>query len=216
MADTPRARRRAGLTLLACLAVMAAQAGCRAASPANIQTAQRFRARLEAGDFDAARAMMTSDPRRWFDSRTGPGQAWRVGPGEKGPWALWDETLGQRVEALAWEGDERSATLVYRETNDYFLLLERGWVTNRTTYYFDGQGRIEGILHAAAAAPRPPGRTAEFLDWARQHEPQELDALMPDGDIDPSGDHAERFRALLGRWRVAAGLSAEPSDPDGP
>ena len=189
---------------------VAALAGCTPASSRNIERAQRFRAHLESGDDDAARAMLGRDPRRWFDARTGPGQPWQIGPGAPGPWAVWDDSLGKRTEPLAWEGDESSATLTYRETNDYFLLLERGWVTNRTTYYFDAGGRIEGILHAPAAGPRPTGRTAEFLAWARAHEPDELAILMPGGEIDPSGDHAVRFRALLQRWRVAAGLPRHP------
>lgn len=29
---------------------------------------------------------------------------------------------------------------------------------------------------------------------------------MPDGEIDPTADHPERFRTLLTEWRNAAGL----------
>jgi hypothetical protein len=29
---------------------------------------------------------------------------------------------------------------------------------------------------------------------------------MPGGEIDPAGDHPERFRRLLNRWRQASGL----------
>jgi hypothetical protein len=29
---------------------------------------------------------------------------------------------------------------------------------------------------------------------------------MPEGEIDPSGDHPGRFRRLLNSWRRAAGL----------
>ncbi len=182
-------------------------AGCTSPPAAsNVEVVQQFRAPLRSGDYDAARAMMTPDPRRWFNERSGEGGPWRVGPGAKGPWARWDDYMGKQSEIIQWVEEERAAVCVYRETNDYFLLLDRGWVTNHTTYFFDERGRIEGILHAAAPGPRPQGRTEEFLAWARANEPQELAALMPGGDVDPSGDHPRRFRAILERWRAAAGL----------
>jgi len=63
-----------------------------------------------------------------------------------------------------------------RETNDYFRLLERGWVT----YFFDESGRIAGLL-IRAVGDRPQGKTDEFLTWAREHDPEELALLMPGG-----------------------------------
>jgi hypothetical protein len=41
---------------------------------------------------------------------------------------------------------------------------------------------------------------------AKAHAPAEPAALMRGGEIDPSGDHPERFRRLLERWRQASGL----------
>ncbi len=94
---------------------------------------------------------------------------------------------------------------VIRETNDYFRLLERGWVTNEVAYFFDDSGRINGLL-IRAVGDRPPGKTEEFLAWTRVHDPEELATLVPGGEIDPSGDHPERFRRLLNRWRQESGL----------
>lgn len=167
--------------------------------------ARAFRSRLREGDYDAARAMMAADSRRWWETREGAGGPWTVGP-RSGPWADWDQHFRSRTELVGWREEPDAATAVVRETNDYFTLLERGWVTNEITYYFDAEGRISGLL-IRAVGERPPGRTDEFLAWAREHDPGELDALMPDGEIDPSGDHPERFRRLLNRWRRSAGLS---------
>ena len=196
----------AGLLVAAALA-QPPLAGC-ASPPAasNVELVQQLRAHLRSGEYDAARAMMTPDPRRWFNERSGEGGPWRVGSGPKGPWAHWDDYLGKQSEIIRWVEEERAAVCVYRETNGYFLLLDRGWVTNHTTYFFDEHGRIEGILHAAAPGPRPQGRTDEFLAWARANVPEELEALMPGGNVDPSGDHPRRFRAILERWRADAGL----------
>lgn len=176
--------------------------------------AQRFRTLITKGHYAAARAMMADDARRWFEAREGEGRPWRPGP-ESGPWSRWDEHFRSEGEIIEWRTEERSATAVVREINDYFRLLERGSMTNEITYFFDAEERIEGLL-IAAAGERPPGRTEEFLAWAREHEPEELGALMPGGEIDPSGDHPRRFRALLNRWRVAAGLEPIERTPDSP
>lgn len=203
-------RRVAAQTLLL-PALLLQLSGCGAADEAPpageatlIAQAQRFRSLVRQERYDDARAMMSDDPRRWFALREGEGQPWEVGPGT-GPWAAWDDHFRSEGEVVEWREDERSATAVVREINDYFRLLERPAVTNEITYLFDDDGRIDGLL-IAGVGERPPGRTDEFLAWAREHEPDALEALMPRGEIDPSGDHPQRFRALLSRWRDAAGL----------
>ena len=187
------------LALLAC--------GC-AAAPArrNLAAARTLRAHLAAGELEAARALLADDPRRWFDQERGAGAPWSLEPGS-GPWAAWDDHFRKRTEQVAWEADARSATLTFRETNDYFELLERGWVRNQAVYLFDEDGRIRGLV-LRGVGERPPGRTEEFLAWAREHAPAELAHLRPGGDIDPGGDRPARHRALLERWRRDAGLPA--------
>jgi hypothetical protein len=173
-------------------------------TPSLVTRAQQFRAHIETGDFERARAMMAPKARRWWGVRQGEGEPWTVGS-ENGPWAAWDQRLRSQKEIVGWTEGPDSATVVVRETNDYFRLLERGWVTNEVTYYFDDANRIDGLL-ILGQGERPPGRTEEFLAWAKAHDPDELEALMPGGEIDPSGDHPQRFRRLLERWRMAAGL----------
>lgn len=179
-----------------------------------VERARTFRTLLRGGEYAAARAMTAPDPRRWWETRQGEGSPWKIGPGA-GPWAAWDAHFGSRSELVEWRGVD-SATAVVRETNDYFRLLERGWVTNEITYFFDETGRIEGLL-IRAVGERPPGRTEEFLTWARANAPAEIETLMPGGEIDPSGDHPERFRHLLERWRRESGIDAADASPsDGP
>lgn len=169
-----------------------------------VARAKEFRALLDAGRYDAARAMMAPDPHRWWGTREGPGRPWTVGPAS-GPWAAWDDRFHSKHDVIAWRHDDRSATAVVRETNDYYRLLDRPPVTNEIVYLFDAQGRIEGLV-IRTSGERPQGRTGEFVAWARSHAPDEIEALMPNGEVDPSGDHPERFRRLLVRWREAAGL----------
>jgi hypothetical protein len=188
---------------LACGTILAASPP--ASEPSLVARAKEFRSLLERRDYDAARRLMAPDPREWWEKRDGEGRPWTIGPGAGGPWAAWDDQFRSTKEVLRWEPADRSATTVIRETNDYFRLLERGFVTSELTYFFDEAGRIEGLL-IRAAGERPPGRTDEFLAWAKAHEAAELQTLMPGGEIDPSADHPERFRRLLVRWRKEAGL----------
>lgn len=167
--------------------------------------ASEFRQLLEEGRLDEAQSMLSSDARRWWGSRQGKGAPWRVDR-EPGPWAGWDEHFRSQKEAVEWRATESTATVIIRETNDYFALLERGWVTSEITYFFDRTGKIEGLL-IRAVGDRPMGRTAEFLEWAEKNASEEIGELMPAGEIDPRGDHPERFRTLLERWRREAGLA---------
>lgn len=174
-------------------------------APTLVARAQEFHSLVKRGQYETARAMMSENPRRWWENRDGEGKPWRIGLSTPGPWAAWDEHFRSQTSIVQWKEQSRSATAVVRETNDYFRLLERGWVTNEITYFFDESGRIDGLLIRAAGV-RPAGRTDEFLAWARAHDLDELAALMPGGEIDPSADHPERFRRLLNRWRQASGL----------
>lgn len=190
--------------------ILLGASGCQQNDASLLESrARQFRSLLESKEFRKARAMMSEDPRRWWGPREGSGSPWLIGPGSDGPWTAWDDHFRSRNEVVEWRSDSLTATVVMRETNDYFQLLERGWVTNAITYHFDDTGRIEG-WSIQSEGERPPGRTDEFVAWARQNDPDELDELMPNGEIDPSGNHPERFRQLLNRWRVASGR--EPID----
>lgn len=172
--------------------------------PTLTERAMEFRSLTEAGDWDRARAMAVEQPRRWWGTRSGEGEPWVIGP-NSGPWSRWDQYFGSEKEILDWVEEKDSVTAVIREINDYYRLVERGPMTNEVTWFFDDAGKVEGML-VRGVGERPMGRTDEFVAWVRSHHPEELDVLMPDGEIDPTADHPERFRRLLTEWRAAAGL----------
>lgn len=187
-------------------AFLAASAACQ--SPPHhdgqyVASAREFRAHLRAARFDEARAMMTPAPRRWWERRSGEGAPWRVGV--RGRWSDWDHVMESESEELGWRQRDREASVLLSEDNRYYRMLERGPQLVRFTYYFDERGRIEGFL-IAAEGERPQGETDSYLEWARRHEPEELDYLRPGEAIDPTGDRAERTLAQLSRWRAASGL----------
>jgi len=175
-------------------------------SAAAIWQVREFR-RLVAGEWtEIARGFMAENPRRWYEERSGAGEAWDIAPGA-GRWSAWDREFRSQSEEIHWTGDTRVVTIRVREINDYDRLLERPPGETEIVYFLDARGRIEGSL-VRGVGVRAPGRAGEFLAWAERESPQELAYLRPGGEIDPTGDRPQRHRALLVRWRAAAGLPA--------
>jgi hypothetical protein len=168
-----------------------------------IARVQTFRALRAAGDYDAARLLMSGDPRRWWGERGGEGSPWTIGT--RGRWADWDDHMQSTSQVLEWTTSDHSATLLAAELNDYYRLLERGPQQVSYTYFLDDEGLLSGYL-IASPGPRDPGRTDDYLAWAAANEPEELAYLRPGGEIDPTGDRAQRTRAQLNRWRATEGL----------
>lgn len=180
---------------------------CRSSSewPSAITLVEEFRAARTRGDLDTARSYLTENPRRWFEERSGEGTPWVLGDG---PWKHWDEHFHSesRLGELQTDGDRVWVDVT--EINDYLRLVDRGASRYRLTWFIE-EGRISGsLIESLEPSSAPRGRTEELLTWARANEPEEIEALMPGGRIDPSGDHPERMRALLERWRAAEGLPA--------
>lgn len=180
---------------------------------AHVLLVEEFRSARARGDLDAARAMMSTDPRLWYDSKEGEGSPWTMGGGR---WSAWDEHFrGVTEREGAWhvEGDRVWADMV--ETNEYYELTEapsrRMW---RGTYFIDDADKIAGFMVSAVpGVSRAPGRADEFKAWAREHHPDEAEYLMPGGKLDPTEDRAPRMRALLNEWRLSVGLQPIPATP---
>ena len=172
----------------------------------HVATVERFRAARDADDLAAARALMSADPRRWWDAKEGPGAAWTLGVG--GPWAGWDEHFnGESKRMTPWTVEGDSVWADFYEINDYFRLTEREGGHWRGTYFLDTDGHISGFMVSSAPGHETPrGRGDEFRTWAFATHAEEAEYLMPDGKLDPTGDRPPRMRALLAAWRTAIGL----------
>jgi hypothetical protein len=183
-----------------------AAAGC--TSP-MVRTVESFRAAVEAGDYDAARAWLTEDPRTWYGAREGPGEPWTLGDGR---WKAWDDEFNGESEVGPWQVGERRVYAVAVEINDYYRAIERDPSPWLLTYFFDDGGRIEGRMvssvpaHLGSGREPRPDRGGAFDRWLRETHPGEHAYLRPDGRIDPTGDRAARTRAMLEAWRREVGL----------
>ena len=135
----------------------------------------------------------------FFGKREGTGMP--LGRTEE--WSHWDTYFHGHSEMYDWKVDGHVVTAMGRETNDFYRLLDWTPAPYRMTWWLGRDGRITGAL-VQAIPQRAASRMEEFREWAKQHEPAELEHVMPGGRIDPTGDRPERFAALLRKWRATA------------
>ena len=162
---------------------------------------KEFRAVREK-DPQAAQAFLADDPRVWYEKKEGAGQAWRF---DSDPWVHWDKFFKSQSTDKDWRVEGRAVSVVAVESNDFYRLIERAPSPIRLTWFFNEAGKLSGFL-VQSMSKGQADRLDEFSKWAREHHPTELDYLMPKGRINPEGDRAERWQALLIKWRAAAGL----------
>ena len=172
---------------------------CASSKTATVRELQRLK---EAGELERAQALIAPDARVWFEERAGEGAPWSAAGG---PWSAWDRHFRARATYTDWEEAEDRVSVTALESNDFYRAIERPPTPVRLTWFFDEDGRIEGLF-----VRRPPGvpiedRFEQFRAWAEREAPEETAALMPGGSIDPSGDHPARFELLLARWRAETG-----------
>ena len=172
----------------------------------RIEIVNAFRAARDAGDYELARSFLSDDPRVWYGAREGKGNPLKPGAGR---YAAWDDHFNGNSKLRPWTAEGNVVWTIAEETNDYYRLLERKDVSRyRISYFFDGEGRIEGSMISAAddQAPPPRDRSDEFEAWATANDPDEWEYLRPGGKLDPTGDRAARTRLLLEAWRREIGL----------
>jgi len=148
-------------------------------------------------------AVSTLDPgyRLWFGTRKGDG----IDREHTARMLEWDFALQprHRIDQIAANGGEVTARV--HEDNDFSLLLGfPGWDA-MSTYVVNAEGRIASQLYVPAERQdwRP------FLDtplvWIREHHPDALARVFPDGKLNRSAESAREWVALLRDWRAATG-----------
>jgi hypothetical protein len=171
----------------------------------RIATVRSFNEATDRGDIAAARAMMAPNARVWYESPAGEGEPWTLG---KGGYSAWDEFFHTDKRMLGdYQRDGDAVWALFDETNGYYLLTERTWTRTMLTWFVNDQNQIRGLLVTEVGTP--VSTSAEFRAWARENDPAEFAAIFPDGRMDTN--EPQRVKALLLRWRAAAGLT--PLDP---
>ncbi len=168
----------------------------------KVKTYQEARKR---GDDAITGAFFSEDSRIWFEKKEGQGRP-RNKDG-KGPWADWDKFFNAQSAYQDYRAEGRAVTVLAIETNDFYRLIDRPPSPVRLTYYFNAEGRVEGMLVASAKKDNAPkDRFDEFKEWAKRNRPRELEYLMPEGEIAPDLERAKRWLRILAEWRADAGL----------
>jgi len=190
----------------AALAVLAVLSGCVSLNP-GVRRLEDYLALRQAGD---PRALIWLAPgaRIWYEQKTGDGEPY----GAAGRWDHWDRYFHSRGRYSGWTvaGDGAISAVVH-ETNDYYGLLAWKPLPYRMTWWLDDGGRIRDVLLQQMPG-KATNRLAEFRAWAAEAHPGELADLMPNGQIDPTGDRPERWHALLTEWRLSAGIDRKLVD----
>lgn len=178
-----------------------------------IRKVQEFQAARKRKDYESAQNYLSSNARIWYEQREGDGEPWTI---KGGRWAHWDSYFNGRTEYSRWKAEGRMVTATANETNDYYRLLDWHPWPMKFTWWFDARGKLTGFLIQSIRGEGATGsRLEEFKKWAALHSPEELRHLMPEGEIDPTGDRPERWRKILIEWRKAAGLPAVELGPPG-
>ncbi len=158
-----------------------------------------YRAAKKAKDYDRAADYLNPDARIWFDRKDGPGHPLRA---KGGPYAEWDREFRSRSTRKDVRVVGRTVSYLSYEINDFYRLIDGRPTGARVTYYFDDQGRIEGMLYAGLKdEPRSPNRREEFEKWAAKRHPGMLDSEEMEIPNNP-----KRWRELLTEWRADVGL----------
>jgi len=162
--------------------------------------------------------MLAPDPRVWYDTRD-EGMPWKLGGGR---WRAWDEHFESESKPGPWIQNRSSdgEVVLYRiveEWNEYFDLIERTDKPEyRLSYFFEPPNaaadtvKIKGYMISSAHPDEPEKPRSDRFDeieaWAVENHAAEWEYLRPGGRLDPTGDRAERTRALINQWRVEVGL----------
>ena len=178
--------------------------GC--ASSAALDPAAVVRSYLSAETLAQALDALAPDYRIWFGARSGEG----LDRARVASMLEWDYALNprHRIDAIEVHGSEVTARV--HEDNDFSLLIGfPGWDAI-STYVVNEEGKIVSQLYV----PAGPTEWRPYLDaplaWIREHRPDALPRIFPNGKLAQTGEAAREWVAVLRAWRAATG-QADPT-----
>jgi hypothetical protein len=139
----------------------------------------------------------------WFGTRSGEG----LDRARVATMLEWDYALTPRYRIDAIEVRGREVVARVHEDNDFSLLIGfPGWDAD-STFVLDDAGRIVSQVYV----PAGPAEWRPYLDaplaWLRDHRPEVLPRIFPDGKLARPGEAAREWVAVLREWLAATGRS---------
>ena len=178
-------------------AIVLLLAGCATAHTGSAATVHHY---LDAKTLDEALSLLAPEYRLWFNARKGEG----MDRAAAARMLTWDYALHprHRVDGFEVRGNEVVARV--HEDNDFSLLIGfPGW-DSTSTYVVDDAGRIVSQLYVPREG-QPEWRP--YLDaplvWLREHHPDALARIFPNGKLAQSAETAREWVTLLRAWRAA-------------
>lgn len=172
-------------------------AGCASVDRGPEATVRRY---LDSKTLDQALSAFSPDYRLWFGQRSGNG----LDRAKVAKMLEWDYALDprHRIDALDVNGAE--VTVRVHEDNEFSRLIGfPGWDAS-STFVVDAQGRIASQVYVPVAG-QPEWRP--YLDaplaWIREHEPEVLPRIFPNGKLLQTRASAAEWVRVLRAWRAA-------------
>lgn len=159
------------------------------------------RAYLASQTLEEALSVLAPEYRLWFGARTGEG----LDRARVAKMLEWDYALHprHRVDSLTANGNEVTARV--HEDNDFSLLLGfPGWDAT-STFTLDANGRIVSQLYVPAGSTEWRPYLDAPLAWIREHHPDALPRVFPNGKLAQTRETAREWVSLLRAWRAATG-----------
>lgn len=167
-----------------------------------VQKVKAYRQANAEHDTARVQALLVKGAARWYEKKEGLGIP--IKPAGKGPWSDWDEYFKGNSQVESYKVDSNQVTIRLMEINDFYRLIERGPAPVNLTYYFDADEKLTGIL--VFSASKTADRFDDFKKWAEKNRPDDLKYLMPEDEIIPTLDRAQKWRSILNEWRSSVGL----------
>jgi hypothetical protein len=199
--------RRSALVLA--LAVGLAAISCRTAAPplarppappsAELRQLRAYLAARDRGDAGASRSYLAPDARIWVGSKDGPGRPM----GGRRDFADWEAAVGARFAYSDFRAESQASILyVSSESSEFSCLLGVEALRGEVTCWFDGMGRISGML-LRPLGPQMEEIVRPYVEWARRHRPERVAELLPQGEMVYDGETARKWLEALREWRRA-------------
>lgn len=163
--------------------------------------AARVRAYLSSRTLEQALSALAPEYRLWFGSRSGDG----LDRARVAKMLEWDYALHprHRVDSVTVNGSVVTARV--HEDNDFSLLIGfPGWDSS-STFTLDEQGQIVSQMYVPTGSTEWRPYLDAPLEWIRQHHPDVLPRIFPNGKLAQTRETAREWVSVLRAWRAATG-----------
>jgi hypothetical protein len=172
---------------------------CGCASTTGNDPVRVVRSYLAAQTLEQALSALAPEYRLWFGERSGEG----LDRARVAKMLEWDYALHPRHRVSSITANGAEVTAQVHEDNDFSLLLGfPGWDAT-STFTVDASGRIASQLYVPNGAAEWRPYLDAPLAWIRQHHPDALPRIFPNGKLAQTRETAAEWVALLRAWRAA-------------